>query len=98
MPQLRSDIFFGISFFTTRIALHITVCVSLVIQRYDVTNGSFGPAIIMACIFPLHAYWFSGFIKGLLKRAAIEEKSVPVAKLPVNTVSPPGTSFSQLYC
>ena len=87
MPRLRSDAFFALSFFATRIVLHIALCVTLAIQRHKVTNGSFGPAIIMACILPLHAYWFSGCVKGLLKRAKTAEKSVPVTKLPVSSLS-----------
>lgn len=90
-PRLRSDIIFSVSFFTTRIVLHIALCISLILQRWDVTNGSFGPAIVMACILPLHAHWFTGCIKGLLKQAKAAEKSVPV-KLPVNIISLPGTS------
>ncbi|KAG6369286.1 hypothetical protein JVT61DRAFT_15498 [Boletus reticuloceps] len=89
MPRLRSDVFFAVCFFVTRIALHVALCVSLVAQRKDVTNGSFGPAIIMACIFPLHVHWFSGCLKGFLKRGNTVEKSVPVTKQPVNTISSP---------
>jgi len=80
VPRLRSDVFFAACFFTTRIAFHITVCLSLLIQRHDVTNGALGPSIIMACIFPLHAYWFTGCIKGFIKRAETGEKSAPVTK------------------
>ncbi|KAN0082344.1 hypothetical protein V8E55_008139 [Tylopilus felleus] len=90
MPRLRSDVFFAVCFFTTRIAFHIALCSSLVIQRNEVTNGSLGPAIIMACIFPLHAYWFTGCLKGFIKRAEVVEKSVPATKVPTNAVSSPG--------
>lgn len=97
VPRLRSDIFFSLCFFTTRIVYHIVLGVSLAIQRHDATGGSFVPAIIMAAIFPLHAFWFVGCLKGFLKRAKIAEKSVPVTKLPVNTISSPGTSFSHPF-
>ncbi|KAG8221385.1 hypothetical protein J3R82DRAFT_1561 [Butyriboletus roseoflavus] len=98
IPRLRSDVFFALCFFTTRIALHIALCVSLAIQRQHVTNGSFGPAVIMACIFPLHAFWFSGCIKGFLKRAETVEKSAPPpTKPPVYTSSSQGTSFSHPF-
>lgn len=94
VPQLRSDVFFALCFFTTRIAFHIAICASLVVQRQDVTNGSFGPAVIMACIFPLHAFWFSGCIKGFLKRADTVKKSAPLTRPPVSISLSPGTSFS----
>ncbi|KAH0828827.1 hypothetical protein J3R83DRAFT_3296 [Lanmaoa asiatica] len=97
LPHFRSDVFFALCFFTTRIALHLALCASLVIQRHDVTNGSFGPAIIMACIFPLHAFWFSGCIKGFIERAKTAKKSVPPIKLPVNTISALGSSFSHPF-
>lgn len=96
IPHLRSDVFFALCFFVTRIAFHVTLSASLITQRHDITNGSFGPAIIMACIFPLHTFWFSGCIKGFLKRAKTVEKSVPLSKPLVNTTSHPGTSFSHV--
>lgn len=97
VPHLRSDAFFAVCFFLTRIALHIALSVSLVIQRHEVTNGSFGPAIITACIFPLHAYWFSGCLKGFYKRAKVVEASAPTAKASVNTISSPGMLFSHPF-
>ncbi|KAG9309702.1 hypothetical protein JVU11DRAFT_10378 [Chiua virens] len=86
-PRYRSDVVFAASFFSTRIALHIFFCISLIIQRHQVTGGSFGPAIITACIFPLHAYWFSGCLKGFMKRANTAEKAASTTKLPVDTSS-----------
>jgi len=86
-PHLRSDVLFAVCFFVTRIAFHIALCASLVVQRHSVTSGSLGPAIIMACIFPLHAHWFSGCINGFLKRAKAAEKPVSAAKPPANGVS-----------
>jgi hypothetical protein len=97
MPRLRSDVFFAFCFFTTRIVYHIVLGVTLAIQRHDATGGSFVPAIIMAAIFPLHAFWFIGCLKGFLKRAKTVEKSVPVTKLPINTISSSGTSFSHPF-
>jgi hypothetical protein len=87
MPRLRSDVFFAFCFFTTRIVYHIVLGVTLAIQRHDATGGSFVPAIIMAAIFPLHAFWFIGCLKGFLKRARTVEKSVPVTKFPINIIS-----------
>ncbi|KAF9219091.1 hypothetical protein BS17DRAFT_811338 [Gyrodon lividus] len=85
--RLRSDVLFVVCFLITRIALHVAVGVSLVVQRQDVTGGSFAPGVIMACIFPLHAYWLSGSIKGFLKRAK-SPRSVPGTKI-INTASAP---------
>jgi len=89
IPRFRSDAIFAVSFFATRIALHIVFGVTLALQRHEVANGSFGPAIIMGCILPLHAHWFTGCIKGLLKKYKAAQQPAPVAKLPVNTVSLP---------
>lgn len=97
VPRLRSDVLFALCFFSTRITFHIILFASLAIQRHDVTNGSFGPAIVMACIFPLHAFWFSGCIKGFLKQAKTVEKSVPLTKPPVNITPQTGTQFSHAF-
>jgi len=88
ISRLRSDVIFALCFFTTRIVYHIVLAVSLAIQ-HDAIGGSFVPAIIMAGIFPLHAFWFVGCIKGFLERAKTVEKSVPVTRLPINTISSP---------
>lgn len=68
-PRFRSDVIFALSFFATRIILHLFLCASMVVSRHDVTNDSYGPGVIMACIFPLHAFWFYGCLKGFAKRA-----------------------------
>ncbi|KAI6019160.1 hypothetical protein EDC04DRAFT_429247 [Pisolithus marmoratus] len=68
-PNLRSDVLFATTFFLTRIALHIRLGLSFFLQRARVTEGSMGPGIIMACILPLHAFWFSGCVKGFVKRS-----------------------------
>ncbi|KIJ16003.1 hypothetical protein PAXINDRAFT_168656, partial [Paxillus involutus ATCC 200175] len=81
--RLRSDVLFAVCFFITRIALHAVLAASLIVQRKDVVGGSIYPGIIMACIFPLHAHWFSGCIKGFIKRAEIR-RPVPDTK----TVNP----------
>jgi hypothetical protein len=45
----------------------------------------------MACIFPLHAHWFSGCIKDFIKRVEIQ-KPVPETKI-VNPRSVPGAFY-----
>lgn len=67
--RFRSDVLFALSFFTTRIILHLFLCASMVVSRHDVTNDSYVPGVIVACIFPLHAFWFYGCLKGFVKRA-----------------------------
>ncbi|KAG1726684.1 hypothetical protein EDB19DRAFT_1751940 [Suillus lakei] len=68
-PRFRSDVVFALSFFVTRIVLHLFLCASMVVSRHTVTNDSYGPGVIMACVFPLHAFWFYGCLKGFVKRA-----------------------------
>lgn len=67
--RFRSDIIFALSFFATRIVLHVFLCASMVVGRHNATNDSYGPGILMACIFPLHAFLFYGCLKGFVKRA-----------------------------
>ncbi|KAI5989816.1 hypothetical protein F5J12DRAFT_922845 [Pisolithus orientalis] len=78
-PNLRSDVLFATTFFLTRIALHIRLGLSLFLQRARVSEGSMGPGIIMACIFPLHAFWFSGCVKGFVRRNQQGKKKKKVA-------------------
>ncbi|KIK74251.1 hypothetical protein PAXRUDRAFT_176297, partial [Paxillus rubicundulus Ve08.2h10] len=85
--RLRSDVLFAICFFLTRIVLHAVLGVSIIVQRKVVVGGSIYPGVIMACIFVLHAHWFSGCIKGFIKRAEIR-RPVPETKI-VNPRSVP---------
>ncbi|KAI6105937.1 hypothetical protein EDD16DRAFT_223816 [Pisolithus croceorrhizus] len=78
-PNLRSDVLFATTFFLTRIALHVRLGLSFFLQRARVTEGSMGPGILMACIFPLHAFWFSGCVKGFVKRNQQGKKKKRVA-------------------
>ncbi|KAG2095888.1 uncharacterized protein F5147DRAFT_717459 [Suillus discolor] len=78
-PRFRSDVVFAMSFLATRIVLHVFLCVSMIASRHHVTNDSYGPGLIMACIFPLHAFWFYGSLKGFVKRAK-SPKSQPVSQ------------------
>lgn len=92
--RFRSDVIFALSFFATRIVLHIFLCASMVASRHNVTNDSFGPSIIMAGIFPLHAFWFYGCLKGFVKHAK-SVKPQPV-KQSVVTASPSPSGFTSL--
>lgn len=92
--RFRSDVIFALSFFATRIVLHIFLCASMVASRHSVTNDSFGPGVIMACIFPLHAFWFYGCLKGFVKRAKFV-KPQPVKQGTV-TASPIPSGFTSL--
>ncbi|KAF9233629.1 hypothetical protein BU15DRAFT_90269 [Melanogaster broomeanus] len=90
--RMRSDALFAVSFFITRIVLHAVIAVSLVVQRQDVTGGSLGPGVIMACIFPLHAHWFSGSVKSFIKRAKTQRRvSGPKVVNPAPSPDRPGT-------
>ncbi|THV00027.1 hypothetical protein K435DRAFT_751485, partial [Dendrothele bispora CBS 962.96] len=82
VPRTRSNIFFAISFFLTRISLHIVLALSYYmphnrpippttgdIQAPTAVVGSLAPALILTAVFPLHASWFYGCIKGFVRRA-----------------------------
>ena len=71
-PELRSNILFAVAFFVTRILFHIILGVSYFLHdnRAQATGGSYIPFFLLASIFPLHALWFYGCIKGFLRRAA----------------------------
>jgi hypothetical protein len=78
-PNFRSNTLFALAFFTTRIVFHILLCVSYLLpnNRAYATGGSFLPAGLLACIFPLHAFWFSGCVKGFIKRNRMENRMEP---------------------
>ena len=76
-PRLRSDILFALTFFTTRIMLHIILCISYILphNRAHTTDGSILPFTVLTLIFPLHAFWFHGCVKGFLKRSKVQSAS-----------------------
>ena len=78
-PGLRSNILFAVAFFLTRILFHIILGVSYFLHdnRTQATGGSYIPSLLLATIFPLHAMWFYGCIKGFLRRAS--ERNTPVS-------------------
>jgi len=88
-PRLRSNIAFAVSFFVTRILLHVIWCISYLIptNRAHTTGGSILPSVMLASIFPLHALWFRGCVKGFVKR--YKDNLASVAQVvTVDTVGP----------
>lgn len=78
-PELRSNVVFAVAFFLTRILFHIVLGVSYFLQdnRTHATGGSLIPSLLLASIFPLHAMWFYGCIKGFIRRASKRHTPVP---------------------
>ncbi|KAJ3874155.1 hypothetical protein F5051DRAFT_379902 [Lentinula edodes] len=84
-PRLPSNIFFAVSFLLTRIFFHTVLCITYIsfriidLWRSVAPIGSIAPAVLFICVFPMHASWFSGCLKGFKKRAklrrVIEAKS-----------------------
>ncbi|KAI6097709.1 hypothetical protein EV401DRAFT_1879685 [Pisolithus croceorrhizus] len=92
-PNLRSDVLFATTFFLTSIVLPVRLGLSFFLQRARVTGGSMGPGILMARIFPLYAFWFSGCVKSftaVLTRTP-EHPSMPNGN---PTASPHTSSFT----
>ncbi|KAG7441531.1 uncharacterized protein BT62DRAFT_482831 [Guyanagaster necrorhizus] len=90
-PSLRSDVFFALSFFATRIALHIMLCISYYLpnNRLYATSGSFVPAILLTLVFPLHAMWFQACIKGFVRRRTKARSGVALPPSSVQSPVPP---------
>lgn len=74
-PYLRSDRLFAASFFTTRILFHIILIMSYLFPEYA-PGDTRVPGYILMCIFPLHAWWFTGCIKGFIRRAKAKNSNV----------------------
>ncbi|KAF7303904.1 hypothetical protein MIND_00620700 [Mycena indigotica] len=79
-PRLRSDSLFAATFFATRICLHMVLIVTYYLPTHR-PQDSFVPALILTSVFPLHAMWFLGCIKGCIRRS----KERKLARLAVNT-------------
>ncbi|KAJ7620199.1 hypothetical protein FB45DRAFT_799423 [Roridomyces roridus] len=75
-PRTRSNIAFAVSFFATRIVLHITLMYSLALPA-NRPGGSLGPSLILLTAFPMHAMWFWGCLKGFARRRVAR---IPAAK------------------
>lgn len=86
-PHLRSNVIFAVTFASTRIVLHAILCISYLLPKnHASTHGSWVPSIILACVFPLHAFWFRGCINGFIKRARAGNPSpVVLPKVPMST-------------
>ncbi|EPQ51645.1 hypothetical protein GLOTRDRAFT_96361 [Gloeophyllum trabeum ATCC 11539] len=80
-PVFRSNVTFALSFFATRILLHLVLIVSYLLpgNRMRATGGSFVPAAVLALVFPMHAVWFTGCIKGFIKRQRAKKQPTPSA-------------------
>lgn len=63
-PKFRSNVLFCVSFFLTRIAFNIVLCISCFLpwNRPEATGGSRGPSIILVAILPVHLTWFKGIV------------------------------------
>jgi hypothetical protein len=80
-PDFRSNIAFAVAFFLTRILFHIIVGISYFLHdnRTLVTGGSYLPSLLLAIIFPLHAMWFYGCVKGFYRRAS--QRHTPISTI-----------------
>ena len=101
-PDFRSNIIFAVAFFLTRILFHIILAVSYFLHdnRTQATGGSYLPSVLLATIFPVHAMWFYGCIKGFFRRAS--QRHTPISTidelgiLPVDEkLSPPPETQSK---
>ncbi|GLB40860.1 hypothetical protein LshimejAT787_0900750 [Lyophyllum shimeji] len=87
-PRLRSNVLFAVSFFMTRISLHVVLAISYLFKdnRTHATGGSYVPSMLLAGIFPLHAMWFTGCIKGFIRRARQKAACQPPPIVELNTI------------
>ncbi|KAF8066611.1 hypothetical protein FPV67DRAFT_1416858 [Lyophyllum atratum] len=108
-PRLRSNILFAVSFFMTRITLHVILAVSYLPRnnRMHTTGGSFVPATLLAGIFPLHVMWFRGCLRGFVKRASQKDpgQTPPVVEFSIvpgasttSPIAPRPINPSELSC
>ncbi|KAF5371445.1 hypothetical protein D9757_010013 [Collybiopsis confluens] len=94
-PRLRSNVFFAVSFFVTRILFHIVLVYNYYLPKNRPLSpsalsafrslssfavegspiGSTAPAVILACVFPMHASWFMGCLQGFKKRAKAKREA-----------------------
>ncbi|KAJ7461240.1 hypothetical protein FB451DRAFT_491116 [Mycena latifolia] len=116
-PRTRSNALFALTFFATRIVLHLVLLFSYGVTRPGVGSspsmynstaasatsasaggggggaggvqggvggvqvgaGSYVPAAILTLVFPLHAMWFVGCVKGFVKRAKARAAAAPTS-------------------
>ncbi|KAE9391290.1 hypothetical protein BT96DRAFT_311603 [Gymnopus androsaceus JB14] len=90
-PRIRSNIFFAVSFFLTRILFHIIIGVAYYLPKNRPLTraalsalsssttaapiGSVAPAVLLTFVFPMHAGWFLGCLKGFKKRAKLRREA-----------------------
>ncbi|KAJ7127304.1 hypothetical protein C8R43DRAFT_1211171 [Mycena crocata] len=95
LPRLRSNVLFGLTFFATRIALHLVFLVSYAapqsrptsnLLESTSTTGSLVPAGILAFVFPLHAMWFHGCVRGFIKRHRASRSAASVTSVSLSPV------------
>ncbi|KAJ3994601.1 hypothetical protein F5050DRAFT_1713551 [Lentinula boryana] len=110
-PILRSNIFFAVSFFLTRILFHVVICIAYFLPNNrplppsastavsDLTSSSFSmttaaapigsiaPAVLLTCVFPMHASWFLGCLKGFKKRAKLRTEAEKARRSVVSVIS-----------
>ncbi|KAF8980585.1 hypothetical protein BDQ17DRAFT_1195688, partial [Cyathus striatus] len=67
-PNLRNNILFATAFFAIRIMFHLVLTFSYFQRGNREAVGSYVPAAVLACIFPIHAWWFYNCILGFLRR------------------------------
>ncbi|KAJ7778975.1 hypothetical protein B0H16DRAFT_1500648 [Mycena metata] len=63
LPPFRSNTLFALAFLLTRILLHLVLLLS-----YAAAPATRVPAAILALVFPLHAMWFAGCVRGFVRR------------------------------
>ena len=75
-PSMRSNFWFAVSFFATRIVLHVLLLFEY--AQADARNyllkGSWAPVIILFTAFLLHVSWFYKCLKGNLRRIGKQYK------------------------
>jgi hypothetical protein len=69
-PDYRSDGLFAAAFFAARILFHIVLCISYLHleNQHHVAGDSIIPGFLLVYIFPLHAWRFTGCVKGMMRR------------------------------
>jgi hypothetical protein len=86
-PSLRSDLLFGIVFFTTRLAFHAYMIKELW-ARFPVEGPWTG---ILAGIYPLHLYWFYAWTRSYSKRLRSSMGRKRKISKQVDMITPPRT-------
>ncbi|KZS87386.1 hypothetical protein SISNIDRAFT_419681, partial [Sistotremastrum niveocremeum HHB9708] len=68
-PILRNNTLFALTFFGTRILLHLTLIALFVLPSgRAVVDGAWAPSVLLTLAFPMHCVWFTGSVKGFIKR------------------------------